>query len=128
MAFQALVRYRRRRTETTPGRRSEPRGNGNDYRWVYVNTNVPVGGREHVKVFADQDAANEWLKANDPEGVAFEYPVIAKEAANLSGLLQNQRVDAGQDQSDKHRNSDCSKVVEARRHLRPSRRPPGPQR
>jgi hypothetical protein len=42
--------------------------------WVYVNTNVPVGDREHVKVFADQDVANEWFKANDPEGVAFEYP------------------------------------------------------
>jgi hypothetical protein len=46
--------------------------------WVYVNTNVPVGDREHVKVFADQDAANESFKANDPEGVAFEYPVIGE--------------------------------------------------
>jgi hypothetical protein len=44
--------------------------------FVYVNTNVPVGDAEHVKVFANQDAAETWFEENDPEGVAFEYPVI----------------------------------------------------
>ena len=29
------------------------------------------------KVFANQDAAEAWFAENDPEGVAFEYEVIA---------------------------------------------------
>jgi hypothetical protein len=28
------------------------------------------------KVFANEDAAEKWFEENDPEGVAFEYPVI----------------------------------------------------
>jgi hypothetical protein len=39
--------------------------------WTYVDTSQQVGDRDHLKVFADRDAANEWFKANDPEGVAF---------------------------------------------------------
>jgi len=46
--------------------------------WVYINTSVTVGDREHVKVFADEDAADKWFKQYDPEGVAFEYPVIGE--------------------------------------------------
>ena len=34
------------------------------------------GDVDHLKVFADQDAARAWFEENDPEGVAFEYPVI----------------------------------------------------
>jgi hypothetical protein len=34
-----------------------------------------VGEAEHVKVFANQDAAETWFEQNDPEGVAFEYEV-----------------------------------------------------
>ena len=30
---------------------------------------------DHVKVFANQDAAEKWFEENDPEGVAFEYEV-----------------------------------------------------
>ena len=45
--------------------------------WIYVDTSKPVGDRDHIKPFADQDAAEAWFKANDPEGVAFEYEVIA---------------------------------------------------
>jgi uncharacterized protein YodC (DUF2158 family) len=44
--------------------------------WIYVDTNKEVGDREHFKVFANSDAADEWLKDNDPEGVAFEYEVL----------------------------------------------------
>jgi hypothetical protein len=44
--------------------------------FVYVNTNVPVGHPEHVKLFANQDAAETWFAENDPEGVAFEYEVL----------------------------------------------------
>jgi hypothetical protein len=29
------------------------------------------------KVFATKDAAETWLRENDPEGVAFEYEVLA---------------------------------------------------
>jgi hypothetical protein len=40
--------------------------------FVYVNTSKQVGDVDHIKVFANQDAAETWLEANDPEGVAFE--------------------------------------------------------
>ena len=40
--------------------------------WIYINTNVPIGNREQVKAFADQEAANKWFEQHDPEGVAFE--------------------------------------------------------
>lgn len=39
-------------------------------------TSKQVGDREHLKVFASQDAAETWLQENDPEGVAFEYEVL----------------------------------------------------
>jgi hypothetical protein len=42
--------------------------------WIYVNTNKDVGDVSHLKVFADEDAAEKWFAENDPEGVAFEYP------------------------------------------------------
>jgi hypothetical protein len=44
--------------------------------YVYVNTSKQVGDPEHIKVFATTDAAENWFEENDPEGVAFEYPVI----------------------------------------------------
>ena len=39
--------------------------------FVYVNTSKQVGDKEHIKVFANQDAAEKWFEENDPEGVAF---------------------------------------------------------
>ena len=44
--------------------------------WIYADTSRQVGDAEHLKVFADQAAAESWFLENDPEGVAFEYPVI----------------------------------------------------
>ena len=44
--------------------------------FVYVDTSKQVGDPEHIKVFANQDAAETWLAENDPEGVAFEYLVL----------------------------------------------------
>jgi hypothetical protein len=44
--------------------------------FVYVNTSRQVGDAEHIKVFATQDAAENWFEENDPEGVAFEYEVL----------------------------------------------------
>lgn len=43
--------------------------------WVYVNTNAEVGDVDHVKVFANEDAANRWFADHDPEGIAFRYQV-----------------------------------------------------
>ena len=41
-----------------------------------TDTNNQVGDRDHLKVFADLDAAELWLAENDREGVAFEYDGI----------------------------------------------------
>ena len=43
---------------------------------IYVNTNKQVGDFDHIKVFANADAAERWFEENDPEGVAFEYEVL----------------------------------------------------
>ena len=43
--------------------------------WIYVDTRYRVGDPGHLKVFADEEAANRWFEENDPEGVAFEYEV-----------------------------------------------------
>jgi hypothetical protein len=45
-------------------------------RFVYVNTSKQVGDPDHIKVFANQDAAETWFEENDPESVAFEYPLL----------------------------------------------------
>jgi hypothetical protein len=44
--------------------------------FVYVNNSKQVGDVEHIKVFANQDAAEKWFEENDPEGVAFEYEAL----------------------------------------------------
>ena len=44
--------------------------------WVYINTAREVGDVDHLKVFASEEAAEKWFEQNDPEGVAFEYPII----------------------------------------------------
>ena len=44
---------------------------------IYVDTSKQVGHPDHLKVFANADAAEAWFAENDPEGVAFEYEVIA---------------------------------------------------
>ena len=43
---------------------------------IYVNTSKQVGDANHLKVFANVDAAETWFEENDPEGVAFEYEVL----------------------------------------------------
>jgi hypothetical protein len=45
--------------------------------FIYVNTSKQVGDADHLKVFANVDAAEKWFEENDPEGVAFEYEVLA---------------------------------------------------
>jgi hypothetical protein len=44
--------------------------------WIYINTAKEVGDEDHLKVFATEEAAERWFAENDPEGVAFEYPVL----------------------------------------------------
>jgi hypothetical protein len=43
--------------------------------WIYVDTNRQVGDRDHLKVFASEEAAERWFRDHDPEGVAFEYSI-----------------------------------------------------
>jgi hypothetical protein len=43
--------------------------------WIYVDTSKEVGDVDPFKVFATPNAADRWLAGNDPDGVAFEYPV-----------------------------------------------------
>jgi hypothetical protein len=50
--------------------------------WVYVDTSKEVGDIDHLKVFADEETAEEWLRENDIEGVAFEYEVIGPSGLN----------------------------------------------
>ena len=38
--------------------------------FVYVNTSNQVGDAEHVKVFANVDAAEKGFEENDPEGTS----------------------------------------------------------
>ena len=44
--------------------------------WVYIDARKQVGDRDHLKVFANEDAAEKWFEENDPESVAFEYEVL----------------------------------------------------
>jgi hypothetical protein len=44
--------------------------------WIYVDTNKQVGDIDHLKVFANDEAAEFWFEKYDPGGVAFEYEVI----------------------------------------------------
>ena len=44
--------------------------------FIYVDTSKEVGDPDHLKVFANADAADTWLEENVPEGVAFEYEVL----------------------------------------------------
>jgi hypothetical protein len=59
--------------------------------WVYINAAREVGDVDHLKVFATADAADEWFAEHDPEGVAYEYPVIGM--PSTSGRPQTQVFD-----------------------------------
>jgi hypothetical protein len=48
--------------------------------WIYVDTSKHVGDKDHLKVFATADAADEWFSEHDREGVASEYPVVPEAA------------------------------------------------
>jgi hypothetical protein len=44
--------------------------------FVYANTSKQIGDADHVKAFANVDAAEKRFEENEPEGVAFEYEVL----------------------------------------------------
>lgn len=43
--------------------------------WIYEDGRKRIGDLDWVKVFSTQEAANRWLAENDPEGVAWAYPI-----------------------------------------------------
>ena len=43
---------------------------------IYVDTSKQVGDKDHLSVFANEDAAETRLQETDPEDVAFEYDVM----------------------------------------------------
>ena len=47
--------------------------------FIYADTISQAGDPEHLKVFANQEAAQDWLEEYDPESVAFEYDVRPSE-------------------------------------------------
>ena len=49
--------------------------------WIYVDTDYEAGHPDHLKVFLDPDAADEWFAANDLEGVVFGYEIEDSQAA-----------------------------------------------
>jgi hypothetical protein len=59
--------------------------------WIYVDTSKEVGDVDHLKVFADEVAANRWFEENDPEGVAFEYDVIETDRVRRHHAIAIQR-------------------------------------
>ena len=63
--------------------------------WIYVDTTKDVGDRDHLKVFADEAAAEAWFTDHDPEGVAFGYPVTPfsaqRERTGTLGRLATRR-------------------------------------
>jgi hypothetical protein len=44
--------------------------------WRWVVLILRAGDPDHLKVFANADAAETWFEENDPEGVAFECEVL----------------------------------------------------
>ncbi len=59
--------------------------------FVDINTRKQIGDVDHVKVFANEDAAEAWFEDNDPEGVAFEYEVL-EEPSELARMGTRSRL------------------------------------
>ena len=51
---------------------------------IYVDTSKQVGDKDHLKVFANEDAMETWLAEHDPEDVAFGYQRLGVTGASLS--------------------------------------------
>ena len=55
--------------------------------WIYVDTKYHPGHPDHLKVFANPVAADEWFKENDPEGAVFEHEVLKRRCEQSAGDL-----------------------------------------
>ncbi len=42
--------------------------------WIYINTAREIGDVDHLKILADEQAAERWSAEHDTEGLAFKYP------------------------------------------------------
>jgi hypothetical protein len=40
-----------------------------------MKVRIYEAGRENMKIFASEEAAQKWIAETDPDGVAFAYPV-----------------------------------------------------
>jgi hypothetical protein len=61
---------------TPCGKRLATKAKGGRAAWARCSSVFSFHGDcNHLKVFANEAAAETWLQENDPEGVAFEYPV-----------------------------------------------------
>ena len=63
--------------------------------WIHVDTSKQVGDPEHLKVFINADAANDWCKDHDPQAVAFEYPVLGSDKISPQEQERERRAKAG---------------------------------
>jgi hypothetical protein len=43
---------------------------------IYVNTAEEIGDEDHLKIFANEEAANAWFAEHDPKDAAIEYSVV----------------------------------------------------
>jgi hypothetical protein len=55
--------------------------------WIYVDTSNQTCDRDHLRVFADKEAAARWFAENNPEGVAFEHQVLDCAASAGAGSV-----------------------------------------
>jgi hypothetical protein len=62
--------------EIMDSEQNEPNIVGGKNLWIYVDTRKRLGRRDHLKVFASENAAEKWLTENDLEGAAFGYEVL----------------------------------------------------
>jgi hypothetical protein len=77
---RSIRRVRRKR----PARNLQVQSHPMKTVWIYVTDHGRIGDEDWVKVFSSSDAADESLEQNDPEGVAWEYPIHDK----VTGPLQ----------------------------------------
>ena len=52
---------------------------------IYFNTSEQVADHNHLKVFANADAAEAWFAENDPGSVAFEYEIMGPPIGTNTG-------------------------------------------
>ena len=54
----------------------------------YVDTSKQDGDPDHIKVFANADAAEAWFAENDPEGVVFRYEMSQMPGLGIEDMMK----------------------------------------